>query len=325
VNTEADAGGQQDLFGAAPADSPKVQAFAAAPELLDVAARLPKNSHLGTSSWTFPGWAGIVYATTYPTSRLARHGLTAYARHPLLNAVNIDSTFYRPHTAEQLARYAADVPQDFRFVVKAYCGLTSVPDSPRAVRAGIEPVFLDTKFAADAVIGPLVAGLGAKLGVVLFQFSPLGLRFTRGPADFVAALHRFLSALPRGPAYAVELRDPEILGANYEAALADTAAVHCLSVHSRMPAVDSQVANGGKGPLLIRWMLRQGDDYRAAGARFAPFNHIVEPDKLNRSRVQHLMQRALSAGRDAYVIAANNAEGCAPLTLFELAKTLTVH
>jgi hypothetical protein len=33
----------------------------------------------------------------------------------------------------------------------------------------------------------------------------------------------------------------------------------------------------------------------------------------------------MSAGRDVYVIAANNAEGSAPLTLLELAKTFTVH
>ena len=70
---------------------------------------------------------------------------------------------------------------------------------------------------------------------------------------------------------------------------------------------------------MIRWMLQQGDDYESAGVRFAPFNRILEPDKLSRSRITGLVKRGLSAGRDVYVLAANNAEGSAPLTLQELA------
>jgi hypothetical protein len=73
---------------------------------------------------------------------------------------------------------------------------------------------------------------------------------------------------------------------------------------------------------MIRWMLQQGDDYERAGARFAPFNRIVEPDKLSRSRITGLVKRGLSAGRDVYVLAANNAEGSAPLTLQELAMAV---
>ena len=48
-----------------------------------------------------------------------------------------------------------------------------------------------------------------------------------------------------GRLYTVELRDPEILGSHYEEALAASGAVHCSTVHSRMPPVDSQVTEGG--------------------------------------------------------------------------------
>jgi uncharacterized protein YecE (DUF72 family) len=167
-----------------------------------------------------------------------------------------------------------------------------------------------------------VEGLGSRLGAVLFQFSPLGSRYTEDPETFAARLAEFLGALPRGPIYAVELRDPEMLGAHYEDALAASAAVHCCSVHSRMPPVDTQLLREEPGPLIIRWMLQAGDDYESAGARFAPFNRLVEPDKLSRSRIAALVKRGLSSGRDVYVMAANNAEGCAPLTLFELAKAV---
>lgn len=289
------------------------------PEIVQVAKRLPKNLHMGTSSLSFPGWAGIVYAEQYRVAVLARHGLRAYAQHPLLNALNVDSTFYKPPDVELLTQQAALVPDDFRFVVKAYTGLTTAPDTPRARQRGIEPVFLDSAFAEREVIRPLLRAFGSKLGAVLFQFSPLGFRFTQRPETFVARLREFLLSLPRGPVYTLELRDPEILGLHYEDALAASGAVHCCTVHSRMPPVDSQVTEGGAGPLMIRWMLQQGDDYESAGARFAPFNRILAPDKLSRSRITGLVKRALSAQRDVYVLAANNAEGCAPLTLQELA------
>src|SRR6185312_1805509 len=203
---------QHDLFGPPPADAEIVRAAVPDEHVVQVAARMPKNLHFGTSSWSFPGWVGIVYAQLYSASVLARYGLPAYARHPLLNAVNLDSTFYKVQTTEQLASYAADVPEHFRFMVKAYAGLTAAPDSSVAVRRRVEPVFLDARFAANAVVKPLVEALGTKLGALLFQFSPLGPRFTREPRVFAARLGEFLSALPTGPTYAVEVRDPEFLG-----------------------------------------------------------------------------------------------------------------
>ena len=70
--------------------------------------------YLGTSSWSFPGWAGIVYDSKVSQTTLARHGLAAYARHPLFRTVCIDRTYYSPITAEDFARYESAVPEDFR-------------------------------------------------------------------------------------------------------------------------------------------------------------------------------------------------------------------
>jgi hypothetical protein len=38
-----------------------------------------------------------------------------------------------------------------------------------------------------------------------------------------------------------------------------------------------------------------------------------------------LVRHGLSSGRDVHVVAANNAEGSAPLTLLELAKTIVTN
>ena len=49
-----------------------------------LAASLPPGFRMGTSSWSFPGWLGIVYARKRATSMLAKEGLHEYAQHPLL-------------------------------------------------------------------------------------------------------------------------------------------------------------------------------------------------------------------------------------------------
>jgi uncharacterized protein YecE (DUF72 family) len=315
---------QEDLFGQGSIEAAAAIAPAEpAPEVVRVAQRRPKNVHYGTSSWSFPGWEGIVYTGKHTPSALAHRGLAAYARHPLLNCVGIDRTFYAPVPHEELERYAAAVPEDFRFIVKAYSGITTDPESARGVRqADAEHVFLDVAFATREVIAPLTRAFGPRLGAVLFQFSPLSAHYLRTPATFAARLGEFLHALPRGVPYTVEVRDPEILVPEYEEALRSGRASHCASVHSRMPPVDTQPAGSEEAPQVIRWMLHAGYDYETAGAHYAPFDRLVEPDVPTRMRIVNLIASGMRHGREVHVIAANNAEGSAPLTLFELAKAV---
>ena len=118
--------------------------------------RLPTAIHLGTSSWSFPGWTGLVFALRNgkpaTEQQLARHGLAAYAAHPLLRTVSLDRTFYAPLTHDEFAAYSRHVPERFRFVVKAPAAFTDPvlrkPGSGEAARDN--PSFLDAATAAAA-------------------------------------------------------------------------------------------------------------------------------------------------------------------------------
>ncbi len=96
----------------------------ASPEIATLGRSLPRGAYLGTSSWAFPGWAGIVYDRPGAESALSRRGLAAYSRHPVLRAVGIDRTFYAPIGARDFAAYAEQVPPGFRFLVKAPAAVT---------------------------------------------------------------------------------------------------------------------------------------------------------------------------------------------------------
>jgi uncharacterized protein YecE (DUF72 family) len=328
----AEGAGDPQMSGASGVSAPAgpaaagVRPAAQPPEILDLAARLPPGIHLGGSTWSFPGWAGLVYDRPYPTARLAREGLAAYARHPLLRAVGIDRTHYRPLPAEDLASYAAAVPDDFLFLVKAHevCTLAQFPDHPRygAERNQPNPLFLDPAYAAAEVVAPYAAGLEKKGGALLFQFAPQELG---PPRRFAARLKAFLTALPQGPQYAVELRNRELLTADYAAALAAAGACHCLNVHPRMPdvRVQSHLAGVATSPMTLgRWLLGTAATYEAASKRFAPFNRLQAPDPTARRALAELAGEALAAGRPFLLTVNNNAEGSAPLSIAALAREL---
>lgn len=318
---------QRSLFGE-PLDDGRHEPQAM-PAQVDGAVRalgdsLPPGLRLGTSSWSFVGWNGIVYAEGTKQNRLARGGLAAYAQHPLLRTVGIDRTFYAPIAQSEFEEYAASVPPSFRFLVKAWSDVTTPRVRGPGGRPGeANPRWLDVDTTIDRVLTPASLGLGDKLGPLLFQFPPQGKAVVADPPRFAARLRAFFSALPKGPCYAVELRDAGLFTADYLAALADCGARHCCSVHPTMPGVLQQFeAVRPSGEVVVRWMLQPGLEYDEAKDRYAPFSDLVDPDPVRRAEVAEACARALAQGLPVTVIANNKAEGSAPKTLFALAQAI---
>lgn len=322
---------QLSLFEGARSASARAAAIAAAvpaSEARDLARQLPGGVRLGTSSWHFPGWRGIVWADTVAPGDLSRHGLAAYSQHPLLSCVGIDRSFYAPLSPGQYAVYASQVPENFRFVVKAPNLITS-PWLPGegAARSGGNLQFLDAGYAIEQFVEPVRTGLGDKAGTLLFQFPPLGRTLTRAPERFIAQLQEFLGRMPRGPQYAVEVRDDRVITRRFFASLKEVGVRYCVGVHPRMPPVAAQAAamsGFGPGPLLIRWNLNSGYTYEEARAQFTPFDRLVDEDSATRESIAQLCMATLAAGHECTIIANNKAEGSAPLTLVKLAQAIVI-
>jgi uncharacterized protein YecE (DUF72 family) len=302
---------QLDLFGA-----DAVGAVAPDAEVRALGDALPPQVHLGTSSWSFPGWRGSVYDRVASRTLLAREGLAAYARHPVLRTVGSDRSYYDPLDVDAYRAYAQSVPEHFRFLVKAHRDCTTDRrDNPR---------YLDAGFAADRVIAPWREGLAGRAGPLVFQFPPQ--RFARSPERFADELHRFLRALPPGPLYAVEIRHAAWLTPRYAEALRDAGAVPCLTVHPSMPAPAQQAsrldAPEGWPALVARWMLGGDQAYEDARRRYAPFDRLVDPDLPTRRAIARLCRGAADRGRPAFVTVNNKAEGSAPLSALALAREI---
>lgn len=317
---------QLGLFGDAPRAKGEVAEAAVSEEVRGAAAKLPEGVYLGTSSWSFPGWKGLVWAEEHSEQVLARKGLSAYARHPLFRTVGIDRTHYAPVDADTLKAYAQVVPEGFRFLTKAHeaCTLAVYPTHPRygAQRGQKNPLFLDAAYARDHVVAPFVEGLGATAGPLVFQMAQQPLEQLGGtPRKFAERLYRFLRDLPKGPMYAVEVRNAQLLTKDYRAALKAAGALPVISSIPQMPPPLSQPVDEA-GPLIVRWMLTPHHTYESALEAYRPFDKLVDPDLTVRRQIARLVREAKARGSPAWVIANNKAEGSAPLTLLELAKVL---
>ena len=343
MSSDDPAGSLFDLPPAPARGASNVEPAAVDEELQRLARRLPPSIHLGTSSWSFPGWQRIVYGGAHTEAQLARLGLAAYGAHPLLRAVGIDRGFYQPLTRQQYAAYAGQVPEQFRFLVKAPALVTdALLRGERGTPAAENPSFLDPVLAREQFVEPALRGLGANAGPLVFQLSPLPRQMTAdGGHELIDNLGVFLRQLPREvdgmtPVYAVELRNAELLTPRFVRMLHDAGARLCVGIHAAMPAAARQAAALRamdapdaasddwqlKGPLVVRWSLHGGLRYEEAKNRYAPFDRLLDPDLITRGTLAHLAHVAIRSGQPAFIIANNKAEGSAPLTCIELARAI---
>jgi uncharacterized protein YecE (DUF72 family) len=317
---------QLDMFGAPEPAKPKTKLdLAELPEQVhELARRLPPHLRLGTSSWSFTGWEKLVWDRRASQRVLARHGLPVYARHPLFRTVGLDRTYYGPMSAEELAALAEGLPEDFRFLVKAHAECTTVKFPERSwyrSRAGQRnELFLEPEYATEAVVEPFIKGLGRHGGVLLFQFPPQ--HVPGGSKRFAHRLEEFLAALPKGPQYAVEIRNRELLTPRYVKTLERVGATHCVVELPSMPEPLEQwkVSGGADRPALVmRWMLARHHNYESGREAYAPFDRIVDENPGVR---RAFAQMITATSKPAYLIVNNKAEGSSPLSLQRLAEVL---
>jgi uncharacterized protein YecE (DUF72 family) len=161
------------------------------------------NVLVGTSGYSYKEWKGRFYPAGLKEAGMLRF----YAeRFP---TVEINNTFYRMPSPELLARWEGEVPDGFRFILKA----------PRRITH--EKRLHDV---ADTVARLLEvsAGLGGKRGPFLFQLPPY---FKKD----AARLRDFLQLLPRGVRAAFEFRDPSWEDEETAETLRAAGAVLCLA------------------------------------------------------------------------------------------------
>lgn len=296
--------------------------------LAALAQALPPDIHFGTSSWTYPGWKGLVYQRDYPKTGATARMLEEYARYPLFTTVGIDSTFYNPASPATLQSYAKALPPGFRCVSKVWDRVTvhTFPKQRYKTGGGEEnPDFLNPEVFRQNVLDPCLEHFADHLGPFVFEFQTIGRAAGFTAQSFADRLDAFFTKLPREAMYAVELRNQEFLTPPYFAVLREHNVAHVFNSWTRMPPVGEQLDLPGSLSALFtvaRILLRPGRTYNEAVDAFAPYDKIQDRNPELRSDVARLIEQAIKLRIPAYILVNNRAEGSAPITIAAIAKLI---
>jgi uncharacterized protein YecE (DUF72 family) len=161
------------------------------------------NFYVGTSGYAYKPWKGPFYPEDLPDKQMLRY----YGEH--FRSVEINNTFYRMPKASVLEGWANEVPEQFKFVLKAPQRITHIQR--------LQQVDDSVAYFLD------VAGvLKSRLGPVLFQLPP-------NLQKDVDRLRNFLKMLPPNRRPAFEFRHQSWFDADVFGALREHQAVLCIA------------------------------------------------------------------------------------------------
>lgn len=277
----------------------------------------------GTSTWTYEGWRGEVYKQAYPKGRFKQDCLAEYARYehegaPLFRTVGFDFSFYGPPSVKQLEHYASMLTEGFDACAKVWEEIT-IPEFPPGLRyrskAGPNPRFLDAEYFLEQVLPPFEQAFAAHTGPFIFEFQRTGLE----PSMFLPRLDAFLARMPTKFKYAIEVRNPAVLGPEYRRVLEAHGVSHVYNHLYGMPTLDQQHEKFGQSFtasfILLRLLTPRDKKYHEAVKAYEPYDKLVRPLPDMRESAVRLVTQAVEERRRAYVLVNNRSEGHAPGTV----------
>ncbi len=268
---------------------------------------------IGTCSWNYDSWVGLVYSRASPTAAGYLREYSARYR-----TVEIDSWFYRMPGPGEVREYAALTDPGFVFTCKAPRDLTlpllpggDGSPNPAFLSPGLYGVFMER-----------IESLGSRAGVVMLEFGYMNRRALPGREAFLERLSAFLAAIPRKVPVAIECRNGSWLDESWYAFLADRGVSAVFSEMRFLPGIALLHARSGgrlADPVVIR--LLGGDRAAIETATGGEWNRIVDP-KPRLPEIAGMIHDLTGRGHQVYVNVNNHFEGSAPLTIERLRTLL---
>jgi uncharacterized protein YecE (DUF72 family) len=247
----------------------------------------PGNLYLGTQGFSFGDWIGPFYPEGTPKKEF----LEAYALH--FPTVEIDSTFYGVPRETTIQGWANRTPKEFIFSAKFPRLITHEKKLDRALGD------------AEHFVGTM-SGLGDKLAVLTLQFA---YDFT---PEYFDQLDGFLQNLPKGPRYAVEVRNRKWLNSDFGEMLSSHNVAMVLQDLHYMPKLDWITADF----TVIRWLGRRKD--------IEVFDHIQIDRSENLASWSQMVKDFMERGFDIYGYFNNHFAGHSPASVRQFAEMVGI-
>jgi len=282
--------------------------------------------HIGTCSWKYPSWEGVVYSSAKGIDYLRE-----YAQK--YDTVEVDQWFWSLFAGQQpklpavkdVREYRGAVPDTFRFTIKAPNSLT--------LTHYYQPKTASERNVNDHFLSPSlwnqfrekVAPLHDVGGPVIFQFEYLNRQKMASQKQFLEKLGRFAENAGREWLIGIETRNGNYLNEALFSFLSERRLVPVLLQGYWMPAVDKVYEKYRsllhQAPAIIV-RLHGPDRGSIEKETSGQWNRIVHDRGEELTAIARISRDLLDAGIDVYLNVNNHFEGSAPLTIDRLKALL---
>ncbi len=278
---------------------------------------------IGTCSWKYDSWKGLVYRD----DRKYRPNdyLKDYAKY--FNTVEIDQWFWslfphgaKLHDVETVRIYSESVPDDFLFTVKVPNSITLThyyakqPKGLENLANQPNPHFLNVDLLNRFL--ETLEPMKGKLGSIMFQFEYLNKNKMPLLKVFLDKLGRFFKEAPEGFSYSIETRNKNYLCKDYFSFLKDKGLGCVLLEGYYMPPIGEIIQKFDTNTTDYSVVRLHGPDRQRIEERTGGlWNEIVAPKDEGVKATASLLHENAVKEIATFINVNNHYEGSAPLTI----------
>ena len=282
---------------------------------------------IGTCSWRFPSWQGLVYSAPKGINYLQE-----YAEQ--YDSVEIDRWFWSlfgedsvglPQPAD-VEEYRRSVPDDFVFTVKAP---NSVTLTHFYKKRKSDPLVENPYFLSLSLFRTFLSRLeplGDTLGPVMFQFEYLNKKKLASQSRFQERFEAFSAELPADYQYGLEIRNNNYLNQSLFEFMARNRLIPVLLQGYWMPSITDIYAEWHSlihqhETIVIRLL---GPDRKGIEKQTGKqWDRIVAPKDEELTAIIDMIEALLARGLTVYLNVNNHYEGSAPLPIERIRRLLS--
>jgi uncharacterized protein YecE (DUF72 family) len=267
---------------------------------------------LGTCSWNYDSWIGLVYS--HKRGRAAEY-LEEYTEK--YSTAEIDSWFYKIPDPGEVQDYLDRTGDDFRFTCKVSREITLTHLRNRD-GAGGSSLIPNPDFLSAELFGRYLDAIREmlpRLDAVMLEFEYLNRQKMASVQQFTGHLAGFLEKVDRSIPLAIETRNKNYLTEDYFKFLDEKRLIHVFSEKIYMPPVYEvyrQFRSSINTDIVIR--LLGGDRAEIEKKTGEKWNRIVE-ERNDKEKIVDMAMDAVQRGLKVTINVNNHYEGSAPLTI----------
>ena len=286
---------------------------------------MEKKLNIGTCSWKYDSWQGLIYPDKKPFNYLER-----YSKH--YNCVEVDQWFWslfpgdkivlpRPEVVQE---YANSVPQDFRFGVKVPNSITLTHHYKKKKADPLlpNPHFLSSELMLHFL--EQIKPLHDKLGPLMLQFEYLNKqKMPGGLPQFEEKVGSFVESLPAGFNYCLESRNPNYLNKSYFNFLNNQDLHHVFLQGYYMPSIfDLYKKHRDQIKAMAVIRLHGTDRQGIEKVTGKDWSQVVAPKDEDIETLVKMLPYMESRGVQTFTFVNNHFEGSAPRTIERIRQTM---